>query len=238
MGRNFPTRDPTEKKVGGSCQVRNPRPKPRKAVISTGRCSRARLGTPTKTQKFNDKDQVSKLYLKECCQRTCILKQFTYVLFTKCVNLNGGKTEREKDIFIHEMLLQCRADASDKSASTISKVKFKLKVQGKEVCVAAFRALMTVSQGKLSKIVQALDEEVSDEEEEEDDIPFDDTRQETKKQRTIEFLTHMKEVYAEPVVGIDNQWQLTQFFDRRGLYDFFLHGVTEYEEGMFLHSNQ
>merc|ERR1712137_1449335 len=122
--------------------------------------------TPTKTQKFNDKDQVSKLYLKECCKRTCILKQFTYVLFAKCVNLNGGKTEREKDIFIHEILLQCRADASDKSASTISKVKFKLKVQGKEVCVAAFRALMTVSQGKLSKIVQALDEEVSDEEEE------------------------------------------------------------------------
>ena len=192
--------------------------------------------TPTKTQKFNDKDQVSKLYLKECCKRTCILKQFTYVLFAKCVNLNGGKTEREKDIFIHEILLQCRADASDKSASTISKVKFKLKVQGKEVCVAAFRALMTVSQGKLSKIVQALDEEVSDEEEEEDDpMMIDDTRKETKKQRTIEFLTHMKEVYAEPVVGIDNQWQLTQFFDRRGLYEFFLHGVTEYEEGMFLH---
>ena len=57
------------------------------------------------------------------------------------------------------------------------------------------------------------------------------TEKETKKNLIVEFLNHLKDNYAEPVVGINGAFQLTQLYDKAMVYELFLYGTTSHDPG-------
>lgn len=52
----------------------------------------------------------------------------------------------------------------------------------------------------------------------------------SKKTRIILFLEKMKKEYSEPMPSIDRYYQLTNFYDKRDIYQYFMLGYVDHLE--------
>lgn len=186
---------------------------------------------PTKISKHSLTDTIDKLK-NSCCINRCLTRYWPVDELDKTITQMLGLSEKQKSKNIKSTLIQCKVEKLESNA-VIKNQHFQLKWKGKSVCVHAFRTIMTVSHGKLCNIVDSLDSN-EEEEEEEDPVTEDDTlstEKETKKNLIVEFLNHLKDNYAEPVVGINGAFQLTQLYDKAMVYELFLYGTTSHDPG-------